>query len=363
VIEKAAGPIELRDTKTPGLICRVRGSGRKTFEIVLKRRGVRWSKKLGAWPHITLGAAREAAQSLLGAEIAKLPTSRSERIAGSITLRDFLEEQYFKRVTLRAEAEARRVLGLDRPEEGFKGRRDDDLTWLAFLDTPLREIRRGEIEATRARWLKAGAAPATVNRKSTVLRAVLSRACEWHELSDHPMKGVKPVKVEDDAHARVLTEAERGRLYGVIDAGDADAALGTGIYLLLGTGARMGELRGLRPADVDLKAKAITIRATTSKTGKTRRVPISRTLAERLEKFGTWAPPTRKQWNTIMRRAQIGDDFTPHSARHDFCSRLANSGVPPHVVMRLAGHSTIVVTGKYYLHAGDDALRAAVERF
>jgi integrase len=56
------------------------------------------------------------------------------------------------------------------------------------------------------------------------------------------------------------------------------------------------------------------------------------------------------------------EDFTPHAARHDFCSRLANSGVPPHVVQQLAGHSTIVIIGKYYLHVADDALRAAVER-
>lgn len=191
---------------------------------------------------------------------------------------------------------------------------------------------------------------------------MLSRACEWHELTDHPMKGIKPLHVEDDARVRTLTDAERGRIYGVIDKEDCKPEVGTAIYLLLNCGMRMGELRGLRPADVDLRAKVLAIRATTSKTAKSRRIPINPTLAERLKgKHKTWRAPTRKEWDVVMHRARV-EDFTPHGARHDFCSRLANSGVPPHIVQKLAGHSTIVITGKYYLHVGNDALRAAVER-
>jgi integrase len=351
--------IELRDTVMPGLICRVRPTGRKTFEVVSERRGERWSQKLGIWPHLTLKAARDGARRLLGeaAERDVLP----ERNVGGVTLREF-SRRYFERVNLKAEAEARRVLETD---------------WAALLDKPLREITRGRIEELRGRMMRAkdarwnpgdGDAPkrlsaATVNRKMTVLRAILSRAVEWNELIAHPMKGLKPLQVVDDARVRTLTEAERGRIYGVIDKKDCKPEIGTAIYILLNTGARLGELRGLRAEDVDLKgAKSLLIRATTSKTAKSRRIPINATLADRLKHFKTWRAPTRKEWDAVMARARV-QNFTPHHARHDFLSRLANAGVAVHIVSQIAGHSSIALTGKYYLHTSDDAVRAAVERF
>ena len=75
-----------------------------------------------------------------------------------------------------------------------QGRKDDNLTWAELLDK--RDIRRKNIEDILARWIKAGAPPATVNRKATVLRAVLSKACERHELTEHPMTGIKPQQVD-----------------------------------------------------------------------------------------------------------------------------------------------------------------------
>lgn len=336
--------IELRDTQVLGLLCRVRPSGRKVFELVSERGGMRWSRKLGVWPQMTVKMARELALKLLGEATER--EAFPGRTTGRQTLRAFALE-YFAGVNLRAPQEARRVLDAD---------------WAELLDKPLRELRRGKIEEIRSRWLRAGAAAATVNRKSTVLRGILSRAVEWGKLHEHPMKGIKPLHIADDARVRTLSAEERGRLYGVIDAGDCDAEFGTAIYLLLNTGARMGELRGLRPADVDLKNRMVSVRATTSKVAKSRHIPMNSTLAERLETHPTWATPTRKQWNTIMKHARIVD-FTPHHSRHDFLSRLANSGVPVHIVAAIAGHSSIVMTGRYYLHMSDDAVRAAVEKF
>lgn len=340
----AEGNVELRDSVMPGLICRVRPTGRKTFEVVSERGGHRWSQKLGVYPHLTLKAARDAARRILGraAEREALP----ERHVGLTVLREFAVK-YFDRTNLRAKTEAKRVLETD---------------WAPLLDRPLKDITRNRVEEIRARWTREGAAPATVNRKMTVLRAILSRAVEWNELTAHPLRGVKPLHVTGDERVRTLSEVERGRIYGVIDAGDCDAERGTAIYLLLNTGIRMGELRGLRPEDVDRRAKLISVRATTTKTAKSRRIPINAVLAARLAEHRTWAAPTRKQWDAIMHRARI-TNFTPHHARHDFLSRLANGGVPVHVVAALAGHSSIVLTGRYYLHTPDDALRAAVERF
>lgn len=359
-IIKRAEPGEHRDAKVPGLICRVRSTGRKTFEVVLKARGIRKAQTLGAYPALTISMAREQARIWLNAEGAKLPPRRTDRLMGSGTLRQFALDQYFSVANLAGEAEARRVLGLDRDQLNDKGRKADNLTWSELLDKPLRDIRRRHIEDILGRWMKAGAAPATVNRKATVLRAVLTKACERHELTEHPMTGIKPQRVEDDARIRTFTDAERGRIYGVIDAGDCKSEVGTAIYIMLNTGVRPGqEVERLR---VDAKAGNVIVpTTTTSKAVRARHIPINPTLAARLKEHKTWRAPSRKEWDAVMARARV-EDAIPYAARHDFLSRLANSGVPMHVCQKIAGHSSITITAKYYTHIETDALRAAVER-
>jgi len=361
-----AEPGELRDAKVPGLICRVRSTGRVTFEAVLKARGVRKAQTLGVFPHMTVTMAREQARVWLNAEGAKLPARRGETALGSMTLREFAEAQYFQVANLSGESEARRVLGLDREKLNAKGRKDDALTWAELLEKPLREIRRRDIEDVIARWARSGAAPATINRKCTVLRAVLSKACDRHELTAHPMTGIKPLRVEDDARIETFTDAQRGAIYGVIDYCDREGApyvkpdVGTAIYLLLNTGCRPGqEVARLR---IDLRNRMVIVpTTTTSKAVKPRHIPINEVLAERLKTHKAWRMPSRKEWDTVMKRAGI-ESVVPYTARHDFLSRLANSGVPMHVVQKLAGHSSITITAKYYVHVESDALRAAVER-
>src|SRR5688500_3320699 len=111
LVERAQ-PGEIRDTKVPGLLRRVRPTGRKTFAVVLKARGVRKAQTLGAWPHMTPTMAREQARVWLNAEGAKLPPRRTDRLMGSGTLRGFALGQYFTVANLAGEVEARRVLGL-----------------------------------------------------------------------------------------------------------------------------------------------------------------------------------------------------------------------------------------------------------
>jgi integrase len=56
---------------------------------------------------------------------------------------------------------------------------------------------------------------------------------------------------------------------------------------------------------------------------------------------------------------------THHDLRSTFLTHLANHanegmGVKPHVLMAIAGHSSITTTMKYYVRASDGDLRAAM---
>jgi len=79
-----------------------------------------------------------------------------------------------------------------------------------------------------------------VNRELDTLRAIFSKAIEWGELREHPMRAVKRLKV-DNRRTRILTEAEQLALLAA-----CPKKLAVQVRLALITGARFGELLALR---------------------------------------------------------------------------------------------------------------------
>ena len=82
--------------------------------------------------------------------------------------------------------------------------------------------------------------PGTVNRELDTLRGLFSKAVEWKQLREHPMVGVKRLKV-DNRRLRILTEAEQLALLKACPG--QTAAI---VRLALITGARVGELLALK---------------------------------------------------------------------------------------------------------------------
>ena len=52
--------------------------------------------------------------------------------------------------------------------------------------------------------------PGTVNRELDTLRSIFSKAVEWEQVLEHPIRGVKRLKV-DNRRTRILSEAEQTR--------------------------------------------------------------------------------------------------------------------------------------------------------
>ncbi|MFY9936033.1 MAG: tyrosine-type recombinase/integrase [Silvibacterium sp.] len=61
------------------------------------------------------------------------------------------------------------------------------------------------------------------------------------------------------------------------------------------------------------------------------------------------------------RRALFPADFVLHSLRHTMLTRLGESGVDAFTIMRIAGHSSIVVSQRY-IHPTPEAVERAFER-
>ena len=133
-------------------------------------------------------------------------------------------------------------------------------------------------------------------------------------------------------------------------------------YLL--TGARMSELQNLLQEDIDLESRTLTIRD--AKRGeRIRAVPIH---SEALDIFENWetlrnALPSNlsRTFRRDSRKANIkGIDL--HCLRVTFITRLIQGGTNPQTVQRLAGHSNITTTLRYYLRCPHKDDQIALER-
>lgn len=268
----------------------------------------------------------------------------------------------------------------------------------------LDEIDRRLVDSWCNKRLAAGAGPGTINRNVSVLRSVLSKAVEWGFLKHHPLTGLKKMKEDRGGSPRTLSGEDQEKLFAAL--ADRDHALAeerrsanrwrqVRHYQLLPdltyygdrltpivmtayyTGMRRGEIFSLHWEDVDLDNRMIKIRAENTKTSQTRDIPINDALFEVLSnwqtqngqfsgyifpgKYGGRLDNITNSWEALRRKYGLWHirfkDF-----RSDFGSRLANNGVDLSVTQRLLGHSSPVVTMRYYVTIKEQTLKDAVAK-
>jgi len=54
-------------------------------------------------------------------------------------------------------------------------------------------------------------------------------------------------------------------------------------------------------------------------------------------------------------------DFTPHTLRHTYCTRMAENGIDVKVLQEIMGHANISVTMQVYNHADFERTQKAVD--
>lgn len=259
----------------------------------------------------------------------------------------------------------------------------------------LDEVSTATIAKLMTAWLKAPAGRRTVNTRAGVLLRMLSLAVEWGVLTLAPRVKLLDIPDEqpfflDDHQSRLLIDA----------LGKARAIAGhrwrTMAIVAVRTGLRIGEIRGLQWADVDLVGGAIRVRRTdpgrkdmatnTPKGNKARTVPLTDETIAALKAWqaltvtdrrntSAWVFPGDSIWSvtksragatlaegtctTAMQRAiarvpelvqleaRTGDDIGWHTLRHTYASQLAMRGVPLRAIQELLGHASIKQTEVY----------------
>lgn len=375
-------PYRLWDAKVPGLCLRVLPSGRSTYELHWARNK---STSLGTNGVMTLEAARVAARNGLG-EVAKHGAPVGLQVApgvgGGSTLGEYLLSRYGPHIEAVNKAGASDVAAL-KAQFGH------------LMSLPIASITKSHFDDFKAKRLKQGTHPATVNRDLDRLKAALSKAEAWGLLEHNPLRGVKRITRGIENRVRYLSREEEIALRGALDAREAEARIrrqsgdewraARGLelkgalpaysdhlkpmtLLALNTGMRRGELTQLTWADIDLQGKRVTIRAGYAKSGTARHLPLN---AEATAVMKTY----RKQhalkgplfavtsvstsWRSLMAAAKIAD-FRFHDLRHTFASHLVMGGVDLNTVRELMGHSDLKMTLRY-AHLAPEHKAAAVE--
>jgi integrase len=213
------------------------------------------------------------------------------------------------------------------------------------------------------------AAPYQANRVLAVLSKMFNLAERWGLRPDgsNPCRHVE--RFAERKRERMLSTSELARLGGALAGYDGSPYAVAAVKLLVFTGARLGEVLGLRWAWIDLERGEA--RLPDSKSGvKTLHLPppALSILAElpRLNgnpyviagaKEGAALVNLEKPWRAIRAAARL-DDVRLHDLRHAFASVAASSGMGLPIIGKILGHSQPATTARY-AHLASDPVKAA----
>ena len=254
------------------------------------------------------------------------------------------------------------------------------------LNIPVADVTPAKVREALAR-VQDGVTPSgrPLSSKSTASLVKCCRAAYDEAVRDrlapcNPFSGVS-VGVKTKPR-RALSVVEAGAL---LERLSYDSPCAFAASLILRTGLRASEALGVQWRDV---SDVISVRREITKTDAgVRVVPLSEAdldfvderrqfLERRLAKSGgalegsdrlccgndgrPLSYNALRLWWARHREALGVGDLVLHELRHSYLSGLAQAGVHPSVMQRLAGHSSMAVTLEIYTHAQDSDLRAAV---
>jgi integrase len=213
------------------------------------------------------------------------------------------------------------------------------------------------------------AGPYQANRIVAILSKMFNLAERWGLRPDgsNPCRHVE--KFPERKRERMLSPAELARLGDALAAYDGSPYVIAAVKVLVFTGARLGEVLGLRWEWIDFERGEV--RLPDSKTGaKTLHLPppALTVLAElpRLDsnpyviagrKKGAALVNLEKPWRVIRAAAGL-DDVRLHDLRHAFASVAASSGMGLPIIGKILGHTQAATTARY-AHLASDPVKAA----
>lgn len=226
-----------------------------------------------------------------------------------------------------------------------------------------KEISESWYVEMRNRRIEDGVSLSTVNHDLAYLKALfneLARLNHWD--GDNPIKKVRKLKQDQPELSYLRIEQIKELLDYLKKLRDRDCYLITKICL--STGARWSEAETLRPENISDRQIAFV----STKNGKPRYIPISKSLGDELREFarGKKGRLFKSSYDGISEVLEELDFGLPrgqrtHVFRHTFASHFMMNGGNILTLQRILDHSSLAMTMRY-AHLAPEHLSEAVEK-
>jgi integrase len=353
------------DEKEPGFGVRVSSTGHRSFILNYVVRGTGRERRytIGTFPNwSTVGARAEARRLRRLIEGGADPLGEIEAERAAPTVADLIT---------RFETEHSPRL---RPSAGKKYHEQFRKHVLPFFGphTKAAEVSFADIDRLH-RKVTTTAGPYAANRVLSLVSKLFSLAVRWGVVTASPTKGVE--RNLESKRKRYLSGDELERLLSAL-AVHANRQSVDVIRVLLMTGARRGEVLGMRWDQIDLQTGTWTKLASTTEQKADHVVPLSAPVRQLLSEIraaqnaddvfvfpserGGHRVDINTNWRRIRKAAGLAG-LRLHDLRHSFASQLASGGASLPLIGQLLGHSNPVTTHRYS-HLFQDPQRQAVEK-
>jgi integrase len=398
---------EIPDGLLVGLYLVVQPSGAKSFAVRYRYAGQPRKLTLGAFPAITLEAARDIGGKHLraaaegrdpatekqaaktNAKKAEAEAVRGQRDLFENIAREFIERHAMKNTREASWRETARILGFKpdpdnagkllvvEPQKGkpptviqlWNGRKVQDITKrdvIALLDT------------VRDR------APVMANRNLAAVRKLFNWCLARDVIQVSPCTLIEPPAPER-SRDRILTDDELRLVWNA--AGKDSSPFGPLVKLLILTGQRLAEVGGMQWDELDLKNKLWTLPAERVKNGERHEVPLSDAAIEILTAlprikttkgfvFTTTRDAAVSGFSrakdrldaavraSLTKGAKPPEHWTFHDLRRTLASGMARLGIQLPVIEKVLNHSSGSfrgIVGVYQRHSYADEKRQALD--
>jgi integrase len=242
--------------------------------------------------------------------------------------------------------------------------------------TKVADVRFEDVDALHRKITAAGS-PYQANRTIALLSKMFNLAQRWRWRATNPCKGIEK---NTEYHRRRYLSGDELTLLTKALAKHGDQQVANAIRVMLLTGARRGEVLGMRWSNVDLGAGVWSKPASSTKQKEHHQVPLSAPARQLLSDIQRRQKRTgersrfvfpsngasghlveiKKSWRLITKTAGI-EGLRIHDMRHSYASQLVSGGASLPLIGALLGHASPSTTARYS-HLHHDPLRAATEK-
>lgn len=344
------------DSILKGFAVRVSPKGVKAFLVQGRVGGKLIRHALGRYPNVSPEEARQRARGILSNMAAgEAPEKARDKVRVGAALDEWLEQHVAHKLKPRTASDYRIIAAqVLRPELGSLAVADVERAELAKLHHDRRETPR------RANYILA------------VARSFFSycEAAGYRPMDSNPAKRIKAYP--ENRRERFLSGDELARAAAGITEAEAAGIISlhaaAALRLCILTGARQGEIKGLRWREVDLERRMLLLED--SKTGR-KPIYLSEPAVQILAALpridgnehviaGVNGQPYQnltRAWEKARKRAGLGD-VRLHDLRHTFASFGASEALSLPMIGKLLGHRVPATTARYAHLARDPVIEA-----